>query len=146
VRIGIDGQPLQSSARHAGIGRYLLQLVSGLAECDGDFEFVRFLNERADPPTVTPAWARAAVPRSAALRRHAWIGERLRFPSALRRKRIDLFHAQSLAEMGIGIPRPTRRTRVVVTVHDVIPLLFRAEHPAFWPARRRASFARIVPD
>jgi len=54
----------------------------------------------------------------------AW--EQLRLPLALRRHRIDVFHRPSGAG-GLAL-RPLAGSRVVVTVHDAIPLKYREDY------------------
>ncbi|TMJ13917.1 MAG: glycosyltransferase family 4 protein [Alphaproteobacteria bacterium] len=65
----------------------------------------------------------------------AW--EQLRLPLALRRHRIDVFHRPSGAG-GLAL-RPLAGSRVVVTVHDVIPLKYREDY--LRNAAHRAFFA-----
>jgi glycosyltransferase involved in cell wall biosynthesis len=88
------------------------------------------------PPAVLDGWAQAgAVPLPVASAPEiAW--EQWRLPLALRRHRIDVFHRPSGA--GGLVLQPLARSRVVVTVHDVIPLKYRddylrsAAHRAFF--------------
>src|SRR5439155_2886594 len=65
----------------------------------------------------------------------AW--KRLRLPLALRRHRIDVFHRPSGAG-GLAL-RPLAGSRVVVTVHDAIPLKYREDY--LRNAAHRAFFA-----
>jgi glycosyltransferase involved in cell wall biosynthesis len=138
MRIGIDVQPLQGNALHAGIGVSLRGLVDALASAGAPHELALVLADgarRAGPPGLgrASAWPRLRVPRGDLRARFAGRAERRRAARWMRRAGLDLLHAQSLAELEVAVPRPTRRCRVVVTVHDLIPWLFRADHDAYWP-------------
>jgi glycosyltransferase involved in cell wall biosynthesis len=98
-------------------------------------EFV-LVFDASRPPAALDGWVQAgAVPLPVASAPEiAW--EQWRLPLALRRHRIDVFHRPSGA--GGLVLQPLARSRVVVTVHDVIPLKYRddylrsAAHRAFF--------------
>jgi glycosyltransferase involved in cell wall biosynthesis len=152
MRIGIDAQPLQGNALHAGIGVSLRGLVDALAASGAPHDFALVLADgarRADPPGLGRAsdWPRLRVPRGDVRARWGARAERRRQARWMRDARLDLLHAQSLAELEVVVPRPTRRCRVVVTVHDLIPWLFREDHDAYWPrGLGRYDFARRLGD
>lgn len=67
----------------------------------------------------------------------------------MRRNRIDLYHANSLAEGYPVIIPPGGKgpCQVVITVHDLIPLRFKGSLPHFWPKGRFAyHFGRKTKD
>ena len=139
MKIAIDVQPLQYGARDAGIGCYLRHLLEHLAPIANGHDLRLLVNGRARPQRdlklggVT-RWPMIRLDRPRVLGDRGWLAERLRYPRLLRAEGIDVFHANSLAELhGITTPRPTARCRVVVTVHDIVPWLFRADHDAYWP-------------
>ncbi len=88
-------------------------------------------------PAVLDDWTRGrgiALPVASAPE-IAW--EQLRLPLALRRHRIDVFHRASGAG-GLAL-QPLAGSRVVVTVHDAIPLKYREDYLRNAP--HRAFFA-----
>jgi glycosyltransferase involved in cell wall biosynthesis len=139
MRIAIDIQPLQYGARDAGIGCYLRNLVDHLAPIANGHDLRLLVNTRGDPERSLKLGAAARWPvirldRPRTLGDRGWLAERLRYPQMFHAEGIDVFHANSVAELhGITTPRPTDRCAVVVTVHDIIPWLFREEHDAYWP-------------
>lgn len=139
MKIAIDVQPLQYGARDAGIGCYLRQLLAHLAPIANGHDLRLVVNGRVDPARDLKLgdgarWPVIRLDRPRVLGDRGWLAERLRYPRMLRADGIDVFHANSVAELhGITTPRPTARCRVVVTVHDIIPWLFRADHAAYWP-------------
>ena len=88
-------------------------------------------------PTLLDDWSghRAVSLPVAPAPEVAW--EQLRLPLALRRHRIDVFHRPSGAG-GLAL-RPLAGSRVVVTVHDAIPLKYREDY--LRNAAHRAFFA-----
>jgi glycosyltransferase involved in cell wall biosynthesis len=87
----------------------------------GQAEFI-FFYDAAHRPEVIDRWP-AGTWQSVPLR-HApeRVWEQLLLPLALRRHRVDVFHWPSGA--GGLLLRPLAGCRVVVTVHDLIPLVF----------------------
>src|SRR5688572_17249362 len=144
MKIAIDVQPLQYGARDAGIGCYLRHLVEHLAPIANGHDLRLLVNGRVDPARDLKLgggarWPVIRLDRPRVLGDRGWLAERLLYPRMLRASGIDVFHANSVAELhGITTPRPTAGCRVVVTVHDIIPWLFRADHDAYWP---RAPFS-----
>jgi glycosyltransferase involved in cell wall biosynthesis len=141
MRIAIDVQPLQYGARDAGIGRYLRHFLDELGPIAKGHDIRLLVNGRVDSSrdlklAAPGRWRVITLDRPRVLGDRGWIAERLGYSRLLRAAGLDVFHANSVAELhGITTPRPTRRCRVVVTVHDIIPWLFRAEHEAYWPRR-----------
>src|SRR5688572_1511589 len=139
MKIAFDVQPLQYGARDAGIGCYIRHLLEHLAATANGHDLHLLVNARVDPARDLKLRGGAPRPmirldRPRLLGDRGWLAERLLYPRMLRAHGIDVFHANSVAELhGITIPRPTARCRVVATVHDIIPWLFRADHDAYWP-------------
>ena len=127
MRIGIDARKLHDY----GIGTYVRNLVSGLAQQDGDEGYV-LLCRRADLEFV-----RGLGPRFEAIRVEAGnysLREHVTIPMALARARVDLFHAPHYV-VSRFTPCP-----FVVTIHDCIHLRF----PEYLPSRAAHTYARMM--
>lgn len=111
MRIGIDARKLHDF----GIGTYIRNLLRELANIDQTTEYVLFC--RPDDTQVAGSLGpnfRAVPARSG----HYSIAEQISIPLAVRRERLDLFHAPHYV-----LPALTP-TRSVVTIHDCIHLMF----------------------
>jgi glycosyltransferase involved in cell wall biosynthesis len=127
MRIAIDARKLHDF----GIGTYLRNLVAQLRRQDGedayslicrpgDAEFVRSLG-----PQFTPVVERAG---------NYSVLEQITVPWALRRTKVDLFHAPHY------VVSPLTACPTVVTIHDCIHLRF----PQYLPNRRAYAYARVM--
>jgi hypothetical protein len=110
VRIGIDARLLL--AKRTGIGNYTSHLLQSFADITREDEFVLF--------TDTPV----PLPGSNFTNEVIGIKKRILWtlfflPLRLRSRPVDLFHGTANFELP-----PTRRCRLVSTVHDLIPLHF----------------------
>lgn len=109
MRIGIDGRMLY----HSGIGRYIQNLLQFLP--GPDLKVVVWLNERGmqdprfDSPYMTKLLSRASL---------FFPTEQIEIAAQAAKMKLDLFHAPHI---NAPILYPGR---LVVTVHDLIPLLF----------------------
>lgn len=112
-------------AQWSGIGRYTRGLVRGL-DATGDVELT-LLTARDDDPLLPESGDRVTVVRASASPL-SFAGMR-EFSSAIRAARPDVAHCPH-------IPTPlSSDVPLVVTVHDLIPLLVRGVMPS--PVRRR---------
>jgi glycosyltransferase involved in cell wall biosynthesis len=111
VRIGIDARKLHDF----GIGTYIRNILRELANIDQTTEYVLFSRpeDTAIASELGPNF-RAVPTRSA----HYSIAEQISIPIAVKRERLDLFHAPHYV-----LPALTP-TRSVVTIHDAIHLMF----------------------
>ena len=125
MRIGIDTRKLHDF----GIGTYIRNLVRQLARLDTQTEYVLLCQER-DCELVTGLGPnfRAVVDRSP----NYSFREQLSIPRAIRRERLDVFHAPHYV-----LPVLTS-CRSVVTIHDCIHLMF----PQYLPSRAAYGYAR----
>jgi glycosyltransferase involved in cell wall biosynthesis len=125
VRIAIDVRKYDDF----GIGTYVRNLVRQLARIDHDAEYVLLCRpqDRERLSALGPNF-RAVVEGA----RPYSIAEQIRIPMALRRERADLFHAPHYV-----LP-PAIHCRSVVTIHDVIHLMF----PQYLPGRAAWVYAR----
>jgi glycosyltransferase involved in cell wall biosynthesis len=105
TRIGIDARKIADY----GIGTYIRGLLDGLAELAPPEEIV----------VLAPAEARARIPAAfehvAVDAPHYSVQELIVVGAAIRRARLDLFHAPHYVT-------PLTRNRTVVTIHDLIHL------------------------
>lgn len=118
--IAIDVQT--TGLEKTGFGFYVSNLIEHLPTVAPEFSYA-FLSPETDETDFT-------VPR-----RFWW--DQIEVPARLRRLRPDLFHQPAFS---IPLLKP-RRTRVVVTIHDLIPRLFGKDIP-YWS---RQYFARWMP-
>jgi glycosyltransferase involved in cell wall biosynthesis len=129
VRIGIDARKLKDF----GIGTYIRHLLTAIAarEESQDYRF-RVYARRADRDAMPPL-----PPHFDVIEEESpgySLAELTRFAWTLYRERLDLFHATHYV-----LP-PLLRGRAVVTIHDIIHLLY----PQFLPNRAALLYARVM--
>ena len=136
MRIGIDARKLHDF----GIGTYIRNLLRELARIDQATDYVLFCRpqDTGVAATLGPNF-RCASDRSG----HYSIGEQITVPMAVRRERLDLFHAPHYV-----LPALTP-VRSVVTIHDCIHLMFPEylrnrlayayAHAAMWTAAHKSD-------
>jgi glycosyltransferase involved in cell wall biosynthesis len=112
MRIGIDARLVHYS--QAGIGQYIVGLVKGLSECDGDNEFV-LLQSRKDNTVLAnkPNFSRKSLWTPSHHRL-----EQLVLPFEISPLRLDILHSPDF------IPPFRRDYKSVITVHDLAFLLY----------------------
>ena len=113
MRIGIDAQ-FAAYERH-GIGRYVVNLIRGLAAADCENEYVIY-----GPPQAFPelrSKPNFCVREVGNLPYPLW--EQVILPAAVRRDRLDVLHCPA----NTAPLRMLSRVGLVVTLHDVIYLL-----------------------
>jgi glycosyltransferase involved in cell wall biosynthesis len=125
VRIGIDARKLHDF----GIGTYIRNLLRHLARLDGQTEFVIFCRPEDRDALAAVGENFRPVPETSG---NYSIAEQVKIPWALRREGVTLFHAPHYV-----LP-PLVRCRSVVTIHDVIHLMF----PQYLPNRVAFSYAK----
>ncbi len=144
MRIGIDVTMLQIRQGHHGIGSYLRGLLQALAGRGPEHEYSLFAHAAPAlelPPL--PERFRPTVLRVPPLGRgRALLSHQLALPPAARRLGLDVLHVPGVSfnpsMPGIPLWQPVP---VVVTVHDLIPLLF---PEAILPRRRYRVFYRLM--
>jgi len=125
VRIAIDVRKYQDF----GIGTYIRNVVRQLARTDHDTEYVLLCRPQdREGLSALPPNFRAVVEPS----RPYSVAEQVSIPMALRREHADLFHAPHYV-----LP-PLIHCRSVVTIHDIIHLVF----PQYLPGRLAYAYAR----
>ncbi len=126
MRIGIDARRLHDF----GIGTYIRNLLRQLARLDRQSEFVVLCQPRDLDALSSLGDNFRARPEHA---RTYSIAEQITIPLALRRERVDLFHAPHYV-----LP-PLVRCRSVVTIHDCLHLMF----PQYLSSRLAPMYARV---
>ncbi len=137
MRIGIDARWIFPEI--TGIGSYTRELVRHLATVDQKNEYVLLFSDEAllertrdDCLPQKPAnfsFARAPYGLFS-------VAGQLFMPSLIRRLNLDIFHSTNYMIPLPAFPRGSRRpgqTRAIVTIHDLIPLIF----PEYVPRSRK---------
>jgi glycosyltransferase involved in cell wall biosynthesis len=126
VKIGID---CQFCGIATGIGQYTYHLVTGLSKCISPETKLTALVARDRVDAVSaPAAKLTTVPPA---NRLVWANAYA--PWVIHREHLDLYHA--LDNLSLPLFWPKGKTRYVLTVHDLIPLLFPAgvkKHHAYY--------------
>jgi glycosyltransferase involved in cell wall biosynthesis len=125
VRIGIDARKLHDF----GIGTYIRNLLRELGKMDQDTEYVILCRPQDD--AAVRAFGANFRPVIETAGNYS-LAEQIRIPWALRRERVDLFHAPHYV-----LP-PLVQCPSVVTIHDCIHLMF----PQYLPNRWALAYAR----
>lgn len=146
MRIGLDARWIFPEL--SGIGTYTQELVRQLAQLETDHEFILFFNDaglrdrtwRAAELEGRPRFRAELVP---------WgvfsLLNQLRMPGRLRRLGLDLFHSPNYMMPFLAFPRGRpHAVRCVVTIHDLIPLLFPEWTPRALKTRLFPLFRRIM--
>jgi glycosyltransferase involved in cell wall biosynthesis len=124
TRVLTDGKALYDASRYRGIGRYLRNVVAGLAACDELDVSVLVKRDTPVPPGARPVLVHRLAPGRWASQEHD-----LLLPRDLNKVDFDVFHSPALDP-----PRRCARPWVQ-TLHDVSPLVVDA--PELSAAARR---------
>ena len=119
----------------SGIGLYTQELIRALARLDRENRYVLLFNDPSVRERTAAEVSLAAAPNFQALEisygLFSPLGQ-LRLPALLRSLSADVYHSTNYM-----MPLPgTGRTKRVVTIHDLIPLLF----PEFTPRALKTRF------
>lgn len=146
MRIAIDARWIFPEI--SGIGNYTRQLIQQLIELDSENDYLILFHDRSVMyRTVVEAGIDAAPNFSAV---HIPYGvfsltNQVLMPIFLRRKRVDVFHSPNYMIPLLAFPRRrTGRTKVVTTIHDLIPLVFPNHAPKSKKSRMFPLFKRIM--
>ena len=100
-----------------GIGRYLLNLIENLSKIDDRNKYILFSDAPfAHKPETGVNFEYIVIPKG--ISQLYW--EQVKLPLELRRRKIDILHCPK----NYGVPF-FAKARVILTVHDVIPMIFR---------------------
>ncbi len=112
MRIGIDVRLVYH--RQAGISRYMLQLIEGLARCDSEDEFTILQSFKSKEPLLSQSnftRRRLLTPSHHRL-------EQLTLPIEISAMGLDVLHSPDF------IPPFRRNCSSVITIHDLVFMLF----------------------
>src|SRR5258708_922527 len=132
MRVGFDARWYNDS----GVGVYVAELLRAMAQLSRDFELVVY----EDPQNPVPGLDGLPIVRIQVCAPKYSISEQLELRRRCRQDKLDVFHSPFyVAPLGLHCP-------LVVTVHDLIPFLFRIyPRPKQWmvklgyrPAVRRS--------
>ena len=121
MRIGIDYRPvLRPNSRRRGIGKFTArQIEHVLQTSDHDFVLYTIGSER---PTLAGKVTWRELPQVRRLSRLNWLLDRFRLHNWIHSDGLDLYHATEVTALPKRCSCP-----LVVTVHDVIPLVYWAQ-------------------
>ncbi len=125
----VDGRPLQGPTGRRGVGRYVRDLLGGLADSGRLAPLGALIDPRRPPPESLPDGVTALCPPRPPGPALGW--GRVVGPRWIRAFDPELWHATFLAP-----PRVPRALPWVATVHDLIPL----RHPRRFRRRHRLVF------
>lgn len=146
MRVAIDTRWIFEEL--SGVGQVTRQLVTELARIDQDNEYVllfdredlRDLTVQATGIQANRRFTPVTVPCGVFSPRSQWS-----LPRELRRLEIDVFHSPNYMIPYRAFPREKPgRVRCVVTIHDVIPLLFPDHAPRSRKARMFPLYRRLM--
>jgi glycosyltransferase involved in cell wall biosynthesis len=115
LKIGLDAREFQKGNLVTGIGRYLLNFLEFVTVNKPDYEFVLFCNQHTEVDLESPNLKKIMIPEFLTF----W-WDQVQLPLSLRREKIDVFLTPYF-KAPLFSPG-----RLVVIIHDLIPLLYEA--------------------
>jgi glycosyltransferase involved in cell wall biosynthesis len=141
MKIGLDARWIFREI--SGIGLYTRELIRHLAHVDRENDYVLFFNcaELRDRTIREAGLAEAANFKTHLLPFGLFSPfSQLRLPGIIKRLGLDVFHSTNYM-----IPlRALGRARCVVTMHDLIPLVFPEYTPRAWKSRLFFIYRRLM--
>lgn len=146
MKIGIDARWIFPEI--SGVGKYTEELIRHLARIDRANEYLLFFDR---PEVRERTWSSAELEKAPHFNSHIvscpifsarnqWI-----LPGILRRLRLDVFHSTNYM---IPLPAFSKRgchsVQCVVTIHDLIPFLFRDHAPKAKKSRLFPLYKRLM--
>lgn len=138
MRIGLDARWIFPEI--TGIGSYTRELIRHLAETDTENEYILVFHDE----NLRERTCRDCLPQEPAKVSSVCVpyglfsvAGQIRMPGVIRRLKLDVFHSPNYMIPLPAFPRQGRRhgsTRAVVTIHDLIPLMF----PDYVPRSRKS--------
>ncbi len=124
MRVAFDLRPaLKKNSRRRGIGKYTLELARALLELrDPTLQLILYGCGNEKPDLPEGRYEYRSLFQLSKPSRLSWLPDRLVLPRQLSKDNAQLFHANDITSIAL---RPGLRT--VVTVHDLIPLVFAKE-------------------
>ncbi|MCC5849472.1 MAG: glycosyltransferase family 4 protein [Verrucomicrobia bacterium] len=128
----------------SGIGEHTRLLIKGLHALDTPHEWVLLFDdeERAERVTAETGctWAKEILPYELFS-----LQNQIKLPRWLRREGVDVYHATNYMMPLPGFPRHRQgRVRAVITIHDLIPMVFRDHAPRSRKSRFYPIYAHLM--
>lgn len=125
MKIAIEARPIKWSYG-TGIGNYTYHLIKNLAELDTENDYTFLWPDRYPAPDIpfNRNYTHYSLPKDD-------IREEIEIPEWLDREGADIFH---LPQNGFRTPEKMHHTKIIVTIHDLIPY--------FVPEMVRTSFLK----
>jgi alpha-1,3-rhamnosyl/mannosyltransferase len=148
MRIALDARWIFPEI--TGIGAYTRELIRHLPPLDPGNDYVLLFSDPALRDRTLAETGSAAFPNVTA--RLVPFGVfspwgQIRLPALLRRERIDVYHSPNYLIPLLAFPRKrAHKTRCLVTIHDVIPLLFPDAAPRSRKSRLFPVYRRLMLD
>ena len=117
MRVGFDARWYNES----GVGTYVKELLAAFSEFRDEVEIIAY----EDPKNPLPASVAASIRRVAMASPRFSVGEQFELRARCKSDQIEVFHSPYQYGAPLLLPCP-----LVVTVHDLIPFLFRTRS---WP-------------
>jgi glycosyltransferase involved in cell wall biosynthesis len=121
LRVGID---IRDSKNPCGVGRYIRELVMGLQN-DDRIQLTLFHDDKCE--SLPYSFNSNVLSASCRIQR-SWLWEQYWLPQQLAQRRIEVYHATN----NVGLPWAYSGYKVI-TIHDIIPILF----PDTIPSKKR---------
>lgn len=148
MRIGIDARWI--FAELSGIGTYTRELIRGLARIDRENQYVLFFDDEDRMERIAADTGVSHLPNFAThlLRFGVFSAAgQLRLPGVLQGVGLDIFHSPNYMIPFLAFPRGTPGAiRCVVTLHDLIPLIFPQFTPRAIKTRLHPVFRRVMAE
>jgi len=128
----------------SGIGQHTKQLIQGLHARKTAHDWVLLFDDEARAEAVAAEtacdWPRLLLPYGLFS-----IQNQLQLPGLLRREGVDLYHSANYMMPLPGFPRhKPGRVRAVITIHDLIPMVFRDHAPRSRKSRLYPVYAGLM--
>lgn len=142
MKIAIDARWIFEQT--SGIGQHTKQLIQGLHRLQTGHDWVLLFDDadRAEAVAVETGcdWPRLLLPYGIFS-----IRNQLQLPGLLRREGVDLYHSTNYMMPLPGFPRHRPgRVRAVITIHDLIPMVFRDHAPKSRKSRLYPVYTRLM--
>lgn len=131
-------------AETSGIGQHTKQLIQGLQGLDSPHEWLLLFDDPGRAERVTEE-TNCVMPRAVLPYGLFSMRNQLLLPGFLRRESVDLYHSTNYMMPLPGFP-PHRagRVRAVITLHDLIPMVFRDHAPKSRKSRLYPLYAGLM--
>ena len=145
MRVAFDLRPaFRKNSRRRGIGIYTFQLFKALVETgrDSDLTLIAYGCDKQRPESPEGRFEYRSLFQLSKPSRLSWLPDRLLLPRQLSKDAVQIFHANDVTSIAFR-----SGVRTVVTVHDLIPLVFAKQMkrsiPWDYSVALREGFRRI---